>query len=64
MHRLVCACVVCKSPKAGFLAARPILSTTHCPNFYPINILVSSMYFQAAELVEHNESAGGELIGD
>ena len=26
-----------------------------------VNILVSGMYFQAAELVEHNDSAGREL---
>ena len=26
MRRLVCACVVCKPPKTGFLASRPILT--------------------------------------
>ena len=28
MRRLVCACVVCKPPKKGFLATRPIYSKT------------------------------------
>ena len=43
MCRLVCACVVHKPPKTGFLVSRPISSRTSCPNCLPKETVCSGV---------------------